>query len=360
MTTKDHVASLLWSLEHAIRQDRRFFVAAKADPVLSPVKEQVEELLGRLLHEAKAQAEMGLTHAQSAFAELKAWHGETAAINKTMAKLEATCHTGSYFGYLDTIPLAAEVKAKIETVIQDTRASARSSLNEARNQVGAMRSSAVALMGDSVIPKESRNEKTERMADANRRYNEASRQMQTEQYESWVQALQSFRQCIGEFGPLVSDLKREKNNILAEARYQERVVKAEAEHQEKLVRLHLAMVFLLLYCITPWVGALMAWNANKSGGNLSDAILSGLAWGGVVWGGVASVVFLVVADRIWSIGKNEPGSEVQWHWLWLILLTAANILIAPILTIVVYVRGMLSIQAEFTSTMDYVERHRIL
>lgn len=346
MTTTDNAALLLSSLEMAIRQDRRFFVAAQADPTFSPMEAEVEGLLGRLLHEAKARAEPELAAAQAAFAELKAWHGEIDTTMAAIAQLEDKVKTGSYFGYLDALPLAMVAKDAIWVILQAQKTALRKTLDELSGQAGALRSSVVALIGDNIIPWTSRNDKAGIMAEAERQHDEARKQMQTERYVSWMQALESFRQCIETLRPLDLALSKEKSEVLAEAEYQRLIAKAEDDHRYKLGKLHQAMVLLLFYCVTPWIGALISWAAG-------GALVLGFQFGGM-----ASFFLLIFADGLWSTGINKLDAKYPWIGPCLFWVGIINTLIAPILTIVVYVRGMKLIEAEFQAAVDFAERER--
>jgi len=348
MTTTDNVALLLSSLERAIRQDRRFFVAAQADPTFSPMEAEVEGLLGRLLREAKARAEQELTQAQSAFAELKAWHGETGSTNAAMAKLEAAWKTGSYYGYLDALPLAREAETSIATALQAQKTSLNNSIAGLQGQADTLRSSVARLMPEYAT---NRANQLATFNAAEKKYDEALGLAQIDRYAGWMQAFQLFGACIETLRPLEMNLANREREVQAEARYQERVAEAKAQHSEHLMILHIAMLFYILYMLAAVGGAVLFFYGVAAAKDDSVAFQG-------IWACILSPLAILVADRIWSIGKNEHGSEAQWNWLWLCLVSFVNAFIAPILAIVVYVRGMTKIKEDFTGAMDVAERLR--
>lgn len=100
------------------------------------------------------------------------------------------------------------------------------------------------------------------------------------------------------------------------------------DRNRKILRLHLALLFMLIPVV---IGFLF----------LVDVSSGGLRF--MLWAVLSTGPCFVIADRIWSIGKNEPGKEIYWGWLLLSLLNGGIGPICSVIAIVVYIRGLITI-----------------
>ena len=117
---------LIAYLAAAINGDRRLFVAAKVDRRFDTVRPLVDSFLEQVAQEARISAESEANSAKSAIAIAREWEcGKDAhakddfnlALNY-LAKAHEKLATQSYFGYLDTIPLAKEAKQKAQAAYE--------------------------------------------------------------------------------------------------------------------------------------------------------------------------------------------------------------------------------------------------
>ncbi|MBI2955105.1 MAG: hypothetical protein HYY30_12370 [Chloroflexi bacterium] len=107
----------VWSLERAIRDDRRYAARAGSDPDFQRVETAVTALMERLRAEARAEAEAGLRLLSEGLAR----HHmpkcpERAQIDELHTKAVAASRKNTYFGYLDAIDLASRSRRALDAL----------------------------------------------------------------------------------------------------------------------------------------------------------------------------------------------------------------------------------------------------
>jgi hypothetical protein len=359
MTTE--VREILVALERAIRGDRRYFVAAKADLAFGPVKPDVERLLARLYDNSKAEAQRELAAAQSATEEMHAWlDGETAtqdykAALIAMTSAKASFQTESYFGNLDAVTLAKEARTKAQAATAAQKTSMQKAIGELRNKALRLRNSITTLLQHGDIPLGARSQReASELAKAMEHFREAEQRSQVERYGSYREALTFLNECVASLQALDTKLTSARDRAQSENSYRRLLAEAQDEKSDKLAKLHLASAFLILSVLSSsyfWFGVinLMISKPDYEGGLIPALLFLPTA---------GAAVALVIADRVWSIGRHEPGTEFQWHWLWLALTNWALAPVCLIITIIVYARGITSIQAEYQEAFEIANRLR--
>lgn len=127
MNGKSDLEQLLASLRRAIVGDRRFFVAAKADPNFESLRVQVDGLLDELFQESKIRAEETISSAERAIGEMEEWHSQEVAPSdhqialNAITKAREAYESNSYFGYLDAENHAAEAEKASRTAVEAQR-----------------------------------------------------------------------------------------------------------------------------------------------------------------------------------------------------------------------------------------------
>jgi hypothetical protein len=355
MTTE--VQEILAALERAIRGDRRYFVAAKADLAFGPVKPEVEQLLARLHDNVKAEAQRELAAAQSAIEEMQAWHAEERASQDYKAALtgmtgaKASFQTESYFGNLDAVTLAKEARTKAQAATAARKTSMRKTISERCNKVLDLRESITILLQHGDIPLGARSQReASELARAMQHYGEAEQRSQVEHYGSYREALTFLNECVASLQALNTKLTSARDRALSEDSYRRMLARAQDEKSDKLLKLHLASAFLILSVLS---SAVFPFTLFSNPTYLDQHLFLGVILP-LVGGGVA----LVIASRLWSIGGNEPGEEFNWNWLFLALVNVAVAPVCLIITIVVYARGMTSIQKEYREAFEIANRIR--
>ena len=95
----------LKKLATLISYERQYFVQALIDPDMAPFQTEVNELLGRVLSKAKADAESAVQVADEELARSSflLTTKETEEAARSRAEMEALRKTGSYFGFIDAV-----------------------------------------------------------------------------------------------------------------------------------------------------------------------------------------------------------------------------------------------------------------
>ena len=357
MTTQDKIEELLVPLEQAIRGNRRFFVTAKADPQFHHVRDYVDGLLLRLIDEARGQAQDKLKLAQSDMKEAESWHAYETAPNEYntasygLSKATESFITGSYFGYLDTVPLALEAANKAQAATHAQKASMRTIIEELTTKINSLQSDIKILL-------DWFNERPNKEAElevAQQSLKEAHKLLAVGNYDSYYEATKSLQRRLEDLQSLSTSLQRERRIAEANSEYPRKLAQAKADRNYKLLRLHLALLCWIGSAFSgSFVLVILLGDSNKWHKWLSDDgppfALLGIA---------VSAVLLAIGDRLWSIGNNEPGEEFQWYFLWLALLSLATGAVCLIIGIIAYIRGLKVIPHEYREGIELEEnRHR--
>jgi hypothetical protein len=74
---------------------------------------------------------------------------------------------------------------------------------------------------------------------------------------------------------------------------------------------------------------------------------------------LTSGLFFIIADRIWSLGKNKPGDSFRWSWLWLVLgiINGMFVITGPIIMLIVYIRGKIAITTNYEKAVSAIDAH---
>lgn len=119
MTQEMEMDEVIRSLRKAIEGDKRFFLEAKNDPNLEPIRPNVNKLLTQLTIEAKKRAEKGLQDCLQVRNQVDFnWNpasSKKAKIEKGLVELSKLIAGKSYFGYLD----AEELSRSIQETLKD-------------------------------------------------------------------------------------------------------------------------------------------------------------------------------------------------------------------------------------------------
>lgn len=197
MADKTGLKELLSSLNRAIEEDRKLFVAAEVDPALDVVRDHVNELLDKLGRDAKSKAEKALQSAQLAVNEMEEWgFQETSksdynAALKTIKKANDNLRTGSYFGYLDALQLAKEAQGRAEKATNLQKTCMKEKIDKLNDQV----SKFFGKTGDFEVfeVKQYAPDKLEIIENLRR---EGQKHSKIQSYVSYIQAQASLKECL--------------------------------------------------------------------------------------------------------------------------------------------------------------------
>lgn len=122
---------VLQSLRKAIEQDKNYFVKAKIDKNLDPIRSQVDKLLEEIEHEAKTKAERGISRAKPMVNRMVEWFNSefcdgdadskfSSAWNK-IQKAKRKFGRDTYFDYLAALKVMKGVIEDLEYVQESIR-----------------------------------------------------------------------------------------------------------------------------------------------------------------------------------------------------------------------------------------------
>ena len=193
MKREHETAQLLATLRRAIEGDKRFFVIAKADPNLEPVRAHIDDLLVQLTREAKSRAEQELDSTRFAISEMEEWHAyetdssDSSALN-TMTKARTSFQSSSYFGYLDAQSWALKATEQAKSATNRQKVNMKKAIQKLEKQVS-------HIWKDFNKYEVKRHASTDLKA-VERIKNDGHEQSQVETYASFMKAQSCFEKCL--------------------------------------------------------------------------------------------------------------------------------------------------------------------
>lgn len=131
--SEQEIAIIIQSLRKAIERDKSYFVKAKVDNSFDPIRNQVDELLGKILQENKAKLEQEILKAELLAKRMGEWFESKFSDEKARNEYMTTCNElkaakgkfrrHSYFDYLKALEILQDVRRKLsnaqKTIIHD-------------------------------------------------------------------------------------------------------------------------------------------------------------------------------------------------------------------------------------------------
>jgi hypothetical protein len=137
----------------------------------------------------------------------------------------------------------------------------------------------------------------------------------------------------------ISDIELDSHQRLREALDTKRVAKK---------RLYLALLSILIASIVVVLCIVIYGLSGEK--DISPLLIASMLTNGLCF---------IIADRIWSLGKNKPGDSFRWSWLWLGLglVNGIIIVIGPTLMLIVFIRGKILITANYEKAISAIDAH---
>ena len=113
-------------------------------------------------------------------------------------------------------------------------------------------------------------------------------------------------------------------------------------------RLYLALLFILIASIL--VVLCLVVIGNSGGKDVGLPLIASMLTNGLCF---------IIANRIWSLGKNKPGDSFRWSWLWFVLglVNGIIIVIGLIIILIVFIRGKIIITANYKKALSAIDAH---
>jgi len=146
----------------------------------------------------------------------------------------------------------------------------------------------------------------------------------------------------------MTDNYMEKNITDIELDFRRRLKEALNNKQIAQKRLYLALLFILIASIIVVLCFIVIGLSGEKG--VGPSVIVSMLTNGLCF---------IIANRIWSLGKNKPGGSFQWSWLWFVLgfVNGIIIVIGLIIMLLVFIRGKITITNNYEKAVAATYEH---